>query len=187
MLVVFFFFFSCSENIRGLNFMLLSRTCLFNVWYFSVTQLSVFRLVQSCFSFFFASLRDTHTHTRRDWSFAFSPVCACVCVCFRIARQQPALSSVRSLQLCKHSVTLLFLGIRCRSAVECKSEAAALFPAPVDLSLISLPSRPLRAEDEDLGSETTVGSLTGHQQSPHQITEHVQVGRSTFLLFYSLF
>lgn len=35
------------------------------------------------------------------------------------------------------------------------------------------------AEDEDLGPETTVGSLAGHQQSTYQIEKHIQVGANT--------
>lgn len=129
-------------------------------------------------------LSNTHTHGETG----VLPVSR-LCVCVRVFPdcKPTAIPEQRcSLQLCKRSVTLLLLGIRCRSAVECKSEPAALFPAPVDLSLISVPSHPLWAEDEDLGSETTVGSLTGHQQSTHQITEHIQVGRNPFLLFCSL-
>lgn len=46
-------------------------------------------------------------------------------------------------------------------------------------------------EDEDVGPETTVGSLAGHQQSTYQIEKHIQVGTNPkhthdwLLLFYS--
>lgn len=142
--------------------------CLFNVWYSSVTQLPVFCLLQSRFSFFFASHKDTHTYTHCSL--------ARLCVSGSQASSQPwaALSLPAALQaschppLLKHKMSLgSGMQIRTRSFIPCS--CWPLYPPP--------PSRPLRAEDEDLGSEAAVGSLTGHQQSTHQITEHVQVGR----------
>lgn len=79
---------------------------MFNVW--SFLCLSALRLPSCSVLLFLLFFCFTHGET------GVSPVSSsvCVCVCFRMASQQPAPSRVCSLQLCRHSVTLHFLGIK---------------------------------------------------------------------------
>lgn len=132
------------------------------------SQSSVFYSPASPFSLL---LSKTHTHTPTG----VLPMCVFPDHKPTASSPPAALQAFCHPLLLKHKMSFSS-GMQIRT---CSFIPRSCWPLPcLCLSL----SRPRRAEDEDLGSEAAVGSLTGHQQSTHQITEHVQVGTHIFIV-----